>query len=67
MILEKLNILLLENPEELIANREQLFSLFKTLIRTIKIKVHRYNYLLRKILLLSQFKGTEKENESMNK
>lgn len=66
MILEKLNILLLENPEELIANREQLFSLFKNINKNHKDKGSSYNYLLRKknCLLLSQFKGTEKENES---
>ncbi len=66
MILEKLNILLLENPEELIANREQLFSLFKNINKNHKDKGSSYNYLLRKknCLLLSQFKGTEKENDS---
>lgn len=66
MILEKLNILLLENPEELIANKDQLFSLFRNINRNHKDKGSSYNYLLRKknCLLLSQFKGTEKENDS---
>lgn len=66
MILEKLNILLLDHPEEVTKHSDELLDLFSNVKKNNKDDGSSYNFLLRKkaCLFLSYFKGTEKEIES---
>lgn len=66
MILEKLNILLLNNQEEVSNNGDALLKILSEIKKNSKDDGSSYNYLLRKksCLLLSYFNGTDKENES---
>lgn len=66
MILEKLNILLLSEPEEISIHSDILLGLFSDITKNNKDDKSSYNYLLRKksCLLLNLFNGTNREKES---
>ena len=66
MILEKLNILLLDNPDEITNQAQTLLQLLSDVKDNNKDNGSSYNYLIRKksCLLLNHFNGTKYETES---
>lgn len=66
MILEKLNILLLNNPDEITNQAQTLLPLLSDVKDNNKDNGSSYNYLIRKksCLLLNHFNGTKYETES---